>query len=69
VDRVTSVVEDSQDMCLVIEDAHAVRDSRWLWWFGLQNHPMLRMVGFAEFWLQNSEAVVLEGTDGGTWHL
>jgi hypothetical protein len=32
-----------------------------------QNHPTLRMEGFAEFGLQNSTMVVLEGTGGGTW--
>jgi hypothetical protein len=32
-----------------------------------QNHPALRIAGFAEFVPQNSVATVLEGTDGGTW--
>jgi hypothetical protein len=32
-----------------------------------QNHPTLRIAGFAEFVSQNSAAEVPEGTDGGTW--
>jgi hypothetical protein len=33
-----------------------------------QNHPALRMSGFALFGPQNSVMAVPEGTDGGTWH-
>jgi hypothetical protein len=68
VDHVTGVVEDWRDTRLVVQDAHAVRYSRRVWWFGPQNHPALRMAGFAEFRPQNSAATVPEGTDGGTWH-
>jgi hypothetical protein len=64
---VVGAVEDWQDMRLVMEDAHAVRDSRRVWWFGPQNHPLLWMPGLCEFRPQNSAAVVLEGTSGGTW--
>jgi hypothetical protein len=38
-----------------------------VWWFRPQNHPTLRMTGFAEFGPQNSVAVVSEGTSGGMW--
>jgi hypothetical protein len=51
-----------------MEDAHAVRDSQQVWWFGPQNDPALRMAGFVEFGPQNSVAAVLEGASGGTWH-
>ena len=37
VDRVASVVEDWWNTRLVVEDPHAVRYSRWVWWFGPQN--------------------------------
>jgi hypothetical protein len=33
-----------------------------------QNHPALRMVGFAQFGPQNSVAAVSKGIDGDTWH-
>jgi hypothetical protein len=39
-----------------------------VWWFGRQNHPTLRMVGFAEFGPQNSMTAVLVGIGGGMWH-
>jgi hypothetical protein len=68
VDCVAGVVEDLQDMCLVVEDVHKVRCSRQVWWLGPQNHPALRMAGFAEFGPQNSVALVLEGTGCDTWH-
>jgi hypothetical protein len=67
VDRVADVVEDWQDTCLIVEDVHEVRCSRQVWWFGPQNHPALRMVGFAEFGPQNLAVVVLEGISGGMW--
>jgi hypothetical protein len=51
-----------------VEDAHEVWYSRRVWWFGPQNHPALRMAGFAEFGPQNSTVAVPEGTGGGTWH-
>jgi hypothetical protein len=50
-----------------MEDAHAVRYSRRVWWFGPQNHPTLRMAGFAEFGPENSAATVLEGISGNMW--
>jgi hypothetical protein len=43
------------------EDVHEVRCSRHVWWFGPQNHPALRMAGFAEFGPQNSMRAVPEG--------
>jgi hypothetical protein len=43
-----------------------VRCLRQVWWFVPQNHPALRMSGFAEFGPQNSVVVVLERTGGGT---
>jgi hypothetical protein len=49
-----------------VEDVHKVRCSWQVWWFGPQNHPALRMPGFAEFGPQNSEVAVPEGTSGGT---
>jgi hypothetical protein len=67
VDLLAGVVEDWQDTRLVVEDAHAVRYSRWVWWFGPQNHPALWMAVFAEFGPQNSAAAILEGIGGGTW--
>jgi hypothetical protein len=54
-------------MHLVVEDAHTVRYSRQVWWFRHQNHPALRMSGFAKFGPQNLTASVPEGTSGGTW--
>jgi hypothetical protein len=68
VDRVACVVEDWWDTRLIVEDVHEVRCSRQVWWFGLQNHPALRMVGFTEFGPQNSAVAVPEGTGGGTRH-
>jgi hypothetical protein len=68
VDRVADVVDDWRDTRVVVEDVHEVWYSQWVWWFGPQNHPALRMVGFAKFGPQNSTTVVLEGTGGGTWH-
>jgi hypothetical protein len=65
VGRVASVIEDCRGTRLVMEDA--VRYSRQVWWFGPQNHPALRMTGFARFGPQNSAAAVSEGTCGGTW--
>jgi hypothetical protein len=50
------------------EGRHEVRCSRQVWWFGSQNHPALRMAGFAEFGPQNSMVAVPEGTGGGTRH-
>ena len=66
-DRVAGVFEDLRDTCLVMEDVHEVRCSRQVWWFGSQNHPALRMTGFAEFGPQNSAVAVPEGIGGGTW--
>ena len=68
VDRVAGVVEDYRDTRLVVEYVHEVRCSRQVWWFGPQNHPALRMPGFAEFGPQNSVVAVMKGTSGGTWH-
>jgi hypothetical protein len=51
---VAGVVEYWRDTRLIMEDEHEV------WWFGPQNHPMLRMAGFAEFGPQNSAVVVIE---------
>jgi hypothetical protein len=65
VDRLAGMVEERRDTRLVMEDAHVVRDSRWVWWFGHQNHPALQMAGFAEFGSQNSMAAVPEGTSDG----
>jgi hypothetical protein len=67
VDRVASTVKDWWDTRLVVEDTHAVRDSRRVWWFGPQNHPT-GMASLAEFGPENSVAVVLKGIGGGTWH-
>jgi hypothetical protein len=66
VDRVAGVVEDKRDTQLIMEDVHKVRCSRQVWWFGPQNHSVLRMPGFAEFGPQNSAVAVLEGTGGST---
>jgi hypothetical protein len=66
VDHVASVVEDWRDTRLIVEDVHEVRCSRQVLWFGPQNHPALRMAGFAEFGPQNSAVEVPEGTGGGT---
>jgi hypothetical protein len=66
VDRVAGVVEDKRDTQLILEDVHKVRCSRQVWWFGPQNHSVLRMPGFAEFGPQNSAVAVLEGTGGST---
>ena len=49
-----------------MEDVHEVRCSQQVWWFGPQNHPALRMAGFAEFGPQNLAVAVLEGISGGT---
>ncbi len=68
VDRVAGVVEDWRDTRLIMEDVHEVRCSRQVWWFGPQNHPALRMAGFAEFGPQNFVVAVPEGTGGGTRH-
>ena len=64
-DRVAGMVEDWRDTRLIVEDVHEVRCSRQVWWFGSQNHPALRMAGFAEFGPQNSAVAVPEGTGGG----
>jgi hypothetical protein len=64
---VAGVVEDWRDTCLVVENVHEVQCSRQVWWFGPQNHPALRMAGFAEFGPQNSAMVVSERTSGDTW--
>jgi hypothetical protein len=66
-DRVAGVVENWRDTRLIVEDMHEVRCSRQVWWFGPQNHPALRMAGFAEFGTQNSAVVVLGGTYGDMW--
>jgi hypothetical protein len=60
------VVEDWRDTRLIVEDVHEVQCSRQVWWFGPQNHPALRMVGFAEFGSQNSAVAVPERTSGDT---
>jgi hypothetical protein len=69
VDRVAGVVDEWWDMRLIVEDKQEVRCLRQVWWFGPQNHPALRMPGFAEFGPQNSAVAVAvpEGTGGGTW--
>jgi hypothetical protein len=67
VDRVTDVVKYWQHTCLVVEDVYEVQCSRWVWWFGPQNHPVLWMAGFAEFGPQNSSPAVPKGTGDGTW--
>jgi hypothetical protein len=66
VDRVAGVVEDWRDMRLIVEDVHEVRCSRQVWWFGPQNQPALRMVGFAEF----RASKLGSGGSGGNrrWH-
>jgi hypothetical protein len=66
VDRVAGMVEDWRDTRLIVKDVHEVRCSRQVWCFGSQNHPALRMAGFAEFGPQNSAVVVPKGTGGGT---
>jgi hypothetical protein len=66
-DHVASMVEDWQDTRLIVEDIHEVRCSPQVWWFGPQNHPALRMTGFAKFGPQNSVVAVPKGTGGGTW--
>jgi hypothetical protein len=66
VDRVAGVVEDWRDTRLIVENVHEVWCSRQVWWFGPQNHPALRMPGFAKFGPQNSAVAVPEGTGGGT---
>jgi hypothetical protein len=66
VDRTAGVVEYWRDTRLIVKDMHEVRCSRQVWWFGPQNHPALRMAGFAEFGPQNSAVAVPEGTGGGT---
>jgi hypothetical protein len=68
VDCGAGVVDDWRDTRLIVEDVHVVRCSRQVWWFGPQNHPALRMSGFAEFGPQKSAMAVLEGTGGGTRH-
>jgi hypothetical protein len=68
VDRVAGMVEDWRDRRLIVKDVHEVRCSWQVWWFGSQNHPALRMAGFAEFGPQNSAVAVPEGICGGTWH-
>jgi hypothetical protein len=40
VDYVAGVVEDWRDTRLVVEDAHEVRYSQQVWWFGPENHTM-----------------------------
>jgi hypothetical protein len=67
VDHVVNAVKDWRDMRLVVEDAHVVRYSRRVWWFGPQNYLALRIASFFEFGRQNSMAAVSEGTGGGTW--
>jgi hypothetical protein len=66
VDHVVGMVEDWRDTRLMVEDVHEVLCSRQVWWFGPQNHPALRMSGFAEFGPQNSVVAVPEGTGGDT---
>ena len=65
-DRVAGMVEDWRDTCLIVKDVHKVRCSRQVWWFGSQNHPVLRMAGFAEFGPQNLAVAVPEGNGGDT---
>ena len=67
-DCVASMVEDWRDTRLIVNDAHEVRCSRQVWWFGSQNHPVLQIAGFAEFGPQNSAETVPEGIGGGTRH-
>ena len=64
--HVAGLVKDWRYTHLIVEDVHEVRCSRQVWWFGSQNHPALRMAGFAEFGPQNSAVAVPEGTGGGT---
>jgi hypothetical protein len=61
-DRVAGEIEDWRETRLIVEDVHEVRCSRQVSWFGPQNHPALRMAGFAEFGPQNSVVAVPEGT-------
>ena len=65
-DRVADVVEDWWDTHLVVEDLHAVRYSRLVWWLGPQNHPVLQMACYAKFGPQYLAVVVPKGTGGGT---
>jgi hypothetical protein len=58
--------DNMRDTRLIVEDVHEVRCSRQVWWFAPQNHPALRMAGFAEFGPQNSMVAVPEGIGGGT---
>jgi hypothetical protein len=67
VGRVANVVKDWRDTRLIVEDAHVVRYSRHVWWFGPQNHQVRRMVGFAEFGPQNSVVAVPKGSGSSTW--
>jgi hypothetical protein len=53
VDRVAGMVEAWRDTRLIVKDVHEVRCSQQVWWFGSQNHPALRMAGFAKFGPQN----------------
>jgi hypothetical protein len=69
VDRVAGMVEYWWDTRLIVKDVHEVRCSRQVWWFESQNHPVLRMAGFAEFGPQNSAVAVPKGTGGGTRHV
>jgi hypothetical protein len=68
VDRVAGMVEDWWGTRLIVKDVHEVRCSRQVWWFGSQNHPVLRMAVFAEFGPQNSAVVVPEEIGDGTRH-
>jgi hypothetical protein len=68
VDRVAGMVEDWWDTRLIVKDVHEVQCSRQVWWFGSQNHPALRMAGFAEFGPQKSAVAVPEGIGGSTRH-
>jgi hypothetical protein len=68
VDHVASMVEDWRDTRLVVEDMHAVQDSRWVWWFGPQDYPMLRMSSFIEFGPQKLDGGGFGGNRWRTWH-
>jgi hypothetical protein len=68
VDCVAGMVEDWRDTRLIVKDVHEVRCSRQVWWFGSQNHPALRLVGFTKFGPQNSVVAIQEGIGGGTRH-